>query len=695
MSIRDKRYTKIVNTIIREELQKGNLPTSREFIGKLNQKIMSENLNGPKTNFTPRRKGATARANEHNQILDDTYQDLETLYESVIEQHDKAGKNFDKFEVEKSKLDYQLNDLEEKLKELILLYGQEGYLNSVYDIFTDFTKIDTAETDANIDIAKHEVRISDVKNRSKKLIVPMKSQFEILSSIRTQVELSPISGVTNDVLLDKTNRTWQVAAMTKEKMDVAGLYYVEFQNVQEMNRITLETQSIKPAFIKIEFTTDNLNWSLLPYYEQGVTVKNQYTFDFPTVGILKLRFMIGKNEPDSDTLVETGNGEMRYSYIFGLKNISFYTFHYALEASVVSNVLDAQPDVSKNFTIDKVSLHVEEELPNGTEIKYFIAIPEKDQEPEWKALSPINRETPQYDQIIDFKNIATSVPTSFYIDPNISIGEYEMENLYANGINFYKVGEIENRQIIQGTEKLFIGKNSWSMKSYSYQQPNHAVHMPSIQDWMRPANIVTESYLPIEDGKPGLLLNKRRSNTTTNYMFTLGVFSEKEKELVVSVPTSIDPIAVYLNGNLIYEGIPNATSQVSYIVQSGWNEIIVLVYDRNSVGTVNGATVDINVDFRKHGSNVYAKAKALTKVSLFDLRYNVLNTDNEKYALQTINGKTYVITNYIVPGLRYEFYYNYVDGAVKDEILFKAVLSRDEMITENSPKLKSYRLRFS
>jgi hypothetical protein len=276
--------------------------------------------------------------------MNDTYSDLETLYESVIEQHDKSVVHFNKFDVEKAKLDYQLDELENRLKELTLLYGEEGYLNSVYDVFVDFSHVDTEKTTANIDIAKHEVRISDIKNRSKKIDEPTATRFEILPSIKPQVELRSVSGSTADAVSGKSNLTWQTLALTKDRMDVGGLFYTEFNTVQLINRISIDLQSIKPTFVKVEITSDNLNWVLLPYYEKGVTISNNYTFDFPSLNVLKVRFTIGKSEPDSETLTDTGNGVMKYSYLFGIKDISFYTFEYALEAELYSNALDAEQE---------------------------------------------------------------------------------------------------------------------------------------------------------------------------------------------------------------------------------------------------------------------------------------------------------------------------------------------------------------
>jgi hypothetical protein len=697
LSIRNKRFTKAVNKILREELRKGNLPSSKEFIWKVNQYMQENQIDQPSLNFRPLRKQAVARSGEFNENIDRLYDDLHTLYTNAIEQHNTSLGHFNKFEVEKSKLDYQVKELENKLKELILLHSKSGFLNSVYDVFADMTKIDTSKTTANIDIGKHEVKLSDIKKTSKKINASATTGFEVSPHITPTPEIQQISGTVGDALSDKANVVWQTQILTKESQAVPTYFHVMFDKPQEMNRITLSLEAIKPTYIRIEATGDNINWFKLPYYEDGVMVEQSYTFDFPMLKVNRIRIMMAKDEPDSETLIKVGStNEVRYAYLFGIKNLSFYTFDYAVESEFYTTVLDAEPDSKKNFTIDKVSLTVDEELPNGTDIKYYIALPPAaGKEPEWKDISPVSRENPRFDQLIDFKNISTAIPHSFSIDPTLSIGEYELENLYAHGIKFYKIGEVVDRKIITGTEKLFVGKNTWGVKSYEFQHADHTYHVPSIEDWRKPSNQVRVDYSKIVDGKPGLVLNKKTTSVATNYMFTMGVFSTKANEQVAAVPASFDPIAIYMNGELLFQGIPNPSNKITYLFSNGWNEIIVLVYTSKSMNTVNGATTDIAFDPRKYGSNVYAKAKALTMVPQFDLRYNVFNTDYDKYALVEVNNKTQVVLNHATPGLEYEFYYNYIDGTVKDMILLKAVFSRDDSITESSPKLKSYRLRFS
>jgi hypothetical protein len=201
-------------------------------------------------------------------------------------------------------------------------------------------------------------------------------------------------------------------------------------------------------------------------------------------------------------------------------------------------------------------------------------------------------------------------------------------------------------------------------------------------------------YVKIQDGKVGVLLDKVTHTTAYNYMFTSGILSEKQQTIQSIIPSSTEPIAVYVNGVMVFQGVPDKSTKVPFTFNYGWNEVSVLLYVRN-VTAANGATLDINIDVRKYGANVYAQANPLELVSLHDLQYNVKSNDRSKYALYTINDKSYVILNHAVPGMEYDFYFNYVEGDAKDTILFKAELMKNEQHSSISPKLKSYRLRFS
>lgn len=692
MGIHEKRFLKAINQIIKEELQQGNLPSSREVMWRLNQYLRDHNLSRPNYDFKPIRRGRLASSFEYNDVMERVYEDLETLYENTIDLHNGLDQNFNKFEVDKSKLEYQINSLENKLKELILLYGKSGFLNSVYDVFDDLEKVDVANSTAHVDIKRNEVSIPDIKSTSTRIRPDAYASFHLMEAIAPSVKGQVLSGTPSDALTDSLNSTWQYLVKSKVKQTVAGYYYLNFNDKQTMNRITLQMQSIKPTDVRVEFSPDGLNWFGIPYYESGVEVANEFVFDFPSIEVKEIRIMMTKEEPDNESSSTDG---IDYNYVFGLKRLQMYQLDFAEEALMVSNPLVVDVPVTQNFSINKVSLLVDEFIENGTDIQYHIAMPPAEgREPEWKAISPVNRDNPRHNQVIDFQNITRAPAMRFAIDPTLSIGEYELESLYTNGIKFYSIGEIEDKKIINSSEKLFVGRNAWGVKSFPGQFADHERHMPTLEDWNKPLHNISHSYVAMEDGKPGLLLDRSKHTAPASYMMTTGIFSEKASETVSVTPVSTEPMTIYMNGAQIYQGLPNSNTRVDLTFKNGWNEIVVLVYVRN-FEAANGASVDINLDARKHGSNVYSKAQPLEKVSLFDLRYNVKSNDRSKYAIMEANDKQYIILNHATAGLEYDFFFHYVDGLAKETILLKAEFTRDRTITNISPKLRSYRLRFS
>lgn len=696
MGIRDKRFYRAINRLLQEELQKGNLPSSKEFAWRLNNYLREQNLSRPEFNFAPARSGSTARAHDYNETVSQVHGDLSTLYESTIDLHNLLAKNFSKFEVDKSKLEYEINALESHLKELILLYSKNGFLNSVYDVFDDMSKVNPEATTAHVDIKDHEVIIPEIKNTSRKILPEASVAFALLPEIESRVEMKPISGRPRYALSDSLNETWQTLVLSNHKETIAGYYYVEFKEKQTMNRVSVALHGVKATFVRVEFSPDDLNWFTLPYHEEGRLVGESYTFDFPTLEAKKMRILLSKSEPDDQSAAQhfSKTTTSEYKYIIGLKHVGFYQLSYPPKADLVSAPLVVQVPADSNFSINKVSLSVEEEVPAATDIRYWIATPpEGERAPEWKAISPVERRDPKHEQIIDFRNITNSPAVKMGIDPLKSLTEYEMESHYANGISFYKIGEVEDKHIINSSERLFVGKNSWGVKRFALQQPNHETHVPSIADWSDNQDVVHE-FIRIEDGKPGLLLNKRTHTQATNYLFSAGVLSEKSQEVEAAIPASTEPIAIYVNGEEVFRGVPDARSKVAYRFQYGWNEIAILLYTRN-VAAANGATLDVTLDIRNYGASVYAQARPMELVSLHDLRFNVKSNDRNKYAIETANEKFSVILNHAVPGLEYDFFFHYVEGTAKETILFKAELSKNEQHSTVSPKLKSYRLRFS
>lgn len=693
MGIRQKRFTRMVDDVLRTSLQAGHLPSSSQFLSQLNQRLSRERLDEPRLEFRPRRDGETAEAETYNADFQDIHHDLSLLYETIVEQYTEGQKHLDQFETDRHQLDVRLNQIERDLEDQVLLEGDAGWTTTITETFEDMDRVDTAATDADVDLDSHTVQIPKGKNTSHRLDERPALQFRLAPSLRPVTEQLSIGAPLADVLDDRATNTWQEIYASEQQRTISGTLYADFDEPVAMNRIVFQPQTIQPLQVQVEITPDNQNWFALPYHEDEKTIEGTATWDFPSAKIHRVRFRLRKSEADYDNYRHKDD-TYHYAYLFGLKHLAFYTMSFQEEALLQTEALQVQTPQGRDYPVNKVSLETEEDLPGGTSIDYHIALPPNEGDtPRWRRISPQQREHTQHPTIIDFQRITHAPPTTFHMDDDLSETEYELDQFRANGIRFYEVGRVAGRRILEDTDRLYMGKNTWGVQAYSDDQGED--HRPSPDDWQDPPRRITRTTRPMTDGEAGVLVDRYTTDTPTHIRATTGLYSEQEGKLITATPASTDPIAIYLNGEPLFRGIPRTRDKVTYRLQAGWNDLRVYIYTAETAGSSNGATVDLALDPRKEASQVFMHATAMTRVSLFDLRYNVRNNDWTKYATTTINDEYVLVVNHFLPGLDYVFDYDFAEEDIGNELYLKATFRRTAGASYQTPTLNRYRLRLT
>lgn len=684
IGIEQKRFSAAIDQILKEELQKGNLPSSKEFGLRLSKYLQSQNLGRPEYRFKKVLNGEKATSAFYNDVVSKIQKDLTILYENTVAIHEELNGKFDWFETEKNKLEYESRKLEHELKEKINLHGKTGFLTSVFDVFDDVSKVEKQE-DVVIDVKKHQLTLKEEENTSYVLYPEGRLLFVMPPTSQGLFKRIPLVGKPEQILTAYKNDSWQEIWLAKEKGPATGYLEYTFKEKQVFNRIEFAVQTIKPVTVRVEFTSDDMNWLPLPYYEKGLVTNNAVSFDFPTLQAKAVRIYVDKTEHDTEIVHPEG---YQYQYVFGAKSLAFYQLRYPSKGEFISKALS--PQANGAFSLGKVSLVVDEELPPGTDIEYFVKIPGETME--WRQISPVNRENPVASQMLDFKYITKAPAVKLGIPSGINKEEHELPELTTNAIGFYQIGSIEKKEIIDKTEKLYAGKNAWFVKST--ERDYGTAHIPTLDDWFRPPSQVYSTFQNFETGRPSVLMQGRKHTKNTQYYYSLGIFCEEKEKVFTTIPASTEPIAIFLNGEKIFEGIPNSRTQVNYVLKNGWNDIVYLVYVQ-SVNTVNGSTVDIGFDPTNYSVNVYASSTPLKKVSLFDLRYNTKNNDWSRYAFYEVEGKTYIVLNYGIPGINYDLFFDYIDQEPRKDIQVRALLYQNGQAAYTTPKLKRYTLQFS
>ncbi|MES9681790.1 hypothetical protein ABWK22_02495 [Gottfriedia acidiceleris] len=682
INIRQKRFTVAVNQILQEELRKGNLPTSKEFGTRLNKLLREQDLGAPEYKFKRVRNSELAESDFYNEVVTKIQKDLMILFENTIAVHNQLKGKFNWFEVEKNRLEYEARKLETELKEKILLYGKTGYLASIFDTFDDLSKIDSEEN-VSIDIKNHQITLKQQENTSFLINPACNINFVMPKNSVSTFKKIPVSGKIANALNTNSNETFQEVWLSKTEGPADGYIDIAFDEKQTLNRIDLSLFTIKDVTVYIEFTVDQLNYFHLPYYPDGKLTNGSLSFYFPTTEMKNLRIWIRKQESDKESVHPEGYS---YQYLFGVKKIQFFQLSYPENGQVVTKFLS--PNTDETFSIGKVSLVTEEEIPDGTDIEYYVRV--DDREESWKQISPVNRDTAQAPSLIDFKYVVHANPTSVGISENTSGQEAEIIELQANGISFYSLGSIEKRKIVPRTERLYIGKDAWSIQKTERDLSN--THIPTLSDWNQPPNEIIRNVVPIKDGNRGLILQDEIFTQHTQLYYGMGIFYEGKEQVLATIPSSTEPIAVFLNGEKLFEGIPSSQTNVNYKFKQGWNDLTVLVY----VQSLNKeCTIDLGFDPITVSTHCYASSQFLENVSVFDLRYNTKNNDWSKYALYEKDGKVYIVVNHSLPGVTYDFYYDYVDQVEHRDIQLKIALKQFSVGQYTTPVLRRYTLQFS
>lgn len=687
MSIQNKRLERATERILKEELQKGNLPTSKEFAWRMNEYLNEQDLSRPEFVFQAVKNGTLAYASKYNKDFERIYNDLSILYENIREVHEALGKQFSRFEIEKNTIEKEIFQIENSLREKILLYAQGGFLTAVFDVFDTFQKFDK-EGSHNIlmDTTRHEVRLVEEMTLSKRIGMPDATTFSLEGSF--QKKETKLNGTLEDIHSVYADQAWQVLVQTKERLSITGKLMLTYNEGIDMNQLNLSLMTVRPVVLSIEYTGDGINWSKIPYNENDIETNSGIDIKFPMIKVKKMRILFKKAEFDEQVPDDAGYD---YRYLFGIKKIEMRNLRFPEEGLFLTTPLKV--DGPENYRINKVSLDVEEVIPTGTDILYEVAL--KNDELDWRGISPLKRENPAFPQYIDFQNITRSKPTTMSIGGDLALNQYELEELRTNGIQFYRIGLIEGRNIIEGSERLFVGRNAWECKYFEHEYEDHDTHVPSLEDWKEPPTEIQFEYEVIDETRKQFLFEGKKGGATANYYCRSGVFYSGEQSIFSISPSSTDAIALFINGEKVFEGY-GGNQKVNIQFNQGWNEIVVLVYGKNKK-TVNGMTVSLDIDMLGLFDHMYVSPSPMTKAELFDLRFNTKITDRSKYSVRKGEKGYEVILNYAEKDLVFDFYYDYgITGSDGDkEILLRATFKREGSEEIPSPVLKRYRIQFS
>jgi hypothetical protein len=710
VSIKNRQITRTMNKIIQDALKKGIYPSIEQINYKL-RKWMKEHVPGlPLFKIRPAKPHSRSSSKDYNNMLTEIHTDLNDIFDETKDQFKRILVNFDYNDTERKRLKGLLDKLEARIKNLLLLQRDtDGYTESFYDTFNDFSKINLDNTTAQIDLNNNEIKLMEISNDLQKL--DLTNSIGTITITPTGLENSSMESISN-CFDDNLNSAWVHRISSKEAQQIT--VYLDFQissDATPINQISIIPHSPRSMTVEISYSSNKNSWSTLPNQSERI-VTGPNTWNFDEIEAKYIRIKLTKHEPDSYDID-------KYSYYFGLKNVSIYKVSF-----VNSCTFQTMPFTSKNGKFTQVSLQVDQEVPKGTDIEYYIAPYNGDGDHVWQPISPIGQN--RHPNVIELSNLQyRSTQALSPSEPSTEI--FRGIPIYICNNFFPYEGNIP----IDGTDKLYRGVMQWKREHY-YFMPSDNEWIPTLKDWTKfplcrynineepvliTENDITTSYVDI------LRLGNNIANLnfegTHNkyaddaaghyYLFTTSIYSENSVRATCDAVISNCIVRVYNNRVEVPSTAVNNKLRFKYELYPGWNTLQVVVY-RNSNDPIS-VNLDLDKLLRNSMIDIALRSPLLTraeiypllKTNLYNLKYNVLPSNHDYYCVDgnslILNYNPYryypdnitEISNANIFKIKYGTEYKFsTDVNTVSSIVMMAILKRDNYTDTVTPKIKSY-----
>ena len=719
MSIASRQVTNAVSNIVESRMKTGFIPTVDYIISQLNNFYNKVTPGYPSFKMRQQVYRKLWNVDSYNSNLQEIYDDINNFYAEIVSQFTIMLSNFDYAETARAQLFNQINSLENTVQNLLLLASDtSGAMYCASDSFVDNSKINLNYTNCAINNEAGMITIGE--SQSGILAVDMSHYYNVSTFPVVATESYAKNVLANAVMpgtsfgnaFQNNSTCWTQVITTSVSGDLQVYFTINISPDNsagiQFTRIELKGQSPNPFTVTPKYSSDNINFSDIPVgfttdTKQSATGKTT-VWNFVPITATYVKFVIDKPKEDSNTIY---NGQAAYEYIIGFSNISIYQMGYGNSSVLYSDAYTITDANNDPLTIDKVTLVVDESIPQNTSIDYYVSVgSNSSSDPttyNWVPISPINDSSPTQNQLVDFRHVSTLTDIPLNQWSSLSYGT---PLLTYNGIGFYEVFQFPYTPV-KNSVFVYRGVNDWQVIQ------NYTINRVSIYDEKhafgsaQAVQLLNPSFSPVAG--QGLIRGsvkvKNQPGSVPSYVYstpgdftvdysnnlivrnTNGTISpdiaspnntiyvdyqfDNEIALPAQYVTSIYILSAdgadinltpwssqqILNGQFTTVTIGSKVNDIStlssYHFPSGWSKITTTgkPYTANDVFLVaNG-----NKPLSQLVTTQYAFMNPLTSVSWFTLQYNTLITDHTKYTvttkdsftgLQGDSGTTVMVVNY-------------------------------------------------
>ncbi len=712
MSIASRQVTKEVNRIIENVMKDGYLPTIEHLLFELTNFYKRVMIGFPSFKMRKQLYRKVWDVDKYNGNLSEIYDDLNNLYEEIVDQFTIILRDFDYYDTERRKLMHEIREWDGELNSLLLVAEDtEGYLYSVYDSFIDRDKIDLDSSTCEVNTDAGIVTLRESRQGIKK--VDMSHYFDIVNFPVLAEETYADNIVSNKLFAGSkfgytfsdihTSWTQNITSRSNGELQVSFIIELNPNSTDGtyISRIEAIGQSVSPMYIEPLWSLDNINFRAFDLgageRQKIVSSEKKTVWNVFETNARYLKFVITKHQEDEAV---GDSGDPLYRYIIGFKHIEIFEMAYDKSSTLYSSAFSVTDPNGELLTIDKASILVDEDVPAGTRIEYYLSLgSDTTDDPtdyNWVRLSPLNHPIPEESQVADFRHAVffAGVP-----DIQWSSSSYGTALETTNGIDFYKVYQFP-WEPVRDSVTLYRGKDNWQVI------PKYEVKRTAVYDeeWaFGSGDTITLTYpdFTVVDGEGltrGSVKVKSDPGQSSDYTYipttdytvnystkvitkttgsaiesdvnavtnTVYVDYEYDKEIsglteyityiYVSNRDGVDINVVPFNeaerdaeqflNMTISEGIVDLSAESFYHIPPGWHKVTTTSEPRSSSDRFY--SVNDNQYLYQKVYEMYAYGEKLQEVSWFELRYTTRLLDHSKYAITDYDGDNNkeIIVNY-------------------------------------------------
>lgn len=500
----------------------------------------------------------------------------------------------------------------------------------------------------------------------------------------SRIEIDPY-GITPSQYCIRTNNI-SIDSATIEKLMAQG---------------SLTSSEVNPFMVKSAVSDYSIESKVFGNQIITPSVSERFSLTDEVRLVESIDILIRKTKAD---FIDRSGSQPKFRYIFGFKDMSL-TYHvYDNEAVFVSRPLYIPSELENEVVIDAVSLVAQSTSSEQTYIDYYVAAENGSTTLggfDWKKITPLN-ETEKEVNVVRFdganikKGFITDTPTGDDLK-RIKPNTVDANNLNPNasiipGVDVYRIAEFDQQALLNS---LSLEEGVNATRIYHTALSDDAV--ASLDWWKEKITTLTPSYGNIDTGN-GFFYGGDIGD------HGISVYVETKVENVMDVKPFLDEfrkadqnsqtwtVRVFLNGRDIAYLPPGQNSQlIPWVFQSGSNHVSLLVNIPKASTIKPNPHLGIVELFKQNKLTDFGTVKLATwsYVDFFDMKYN-----------QVEQPQTFTIFNNEIVSRRKptaNFRLNYALKAQHGitAVRLRADVSRSSNNQYVSPKLSSYRLRFS